>query len=224
MKIAALAALTAIMPAVRRFLLVLSLLAVSRCAAPPPPVTAPETPPPPPLQEAVTGKVTVTASALNVRREPLTTAEVITQVKKGTELSVLTADESWTKVRLEGGETGWVASRFVSDGAATSGRRSSKSGTRKSAPRRGNCPADSDFAFTEAPMLTFSDSGAHGLVVVDATVNSSGVVTATKVVSNSTGDETLAFLTEREIRKARFSPPIRDCAPRSFIFTYRRTF
>jgi hypothetical protein len=52
----------------------------------------------------------------------------------------------------------------------------------------------------------------------------SGNVTRTKVVSNSTGDEALAFLAEREIKAAKFSPPIRNCAPREFVFTYRRTF
>ncbi|HEV7240866.1 MAG TPA: hypothetical protein VGQ36_16630 [Thermoanaerobaculia bacterium] len=51
-----------------------------------------------------------------------------------------------------------------------------------------------------------------------------GSVTNTKLVSNGTGDEALAFLAQREIQGAKFSPPIRNCAPRSFIFTYTRTF
>jgi hypothetical protein len=50
------------------------------------------------------------------------------------------------------------------------------------------------------------------------------VETKTKVVSNTTGEESLAFLAEREIKGAKFSPPIRNCVPRAFIFTYRRTF
>lgn len=73
-------------------------------------------------------------------------------------------------------------------------------------------------------MLSFSDSGAHGAVVVEATVNAKGVVTSTRVISNATGDESLAFLAQKEIRAAKFSPPIRGCVPRAFIFTYRRTF
>ena len=83
---------------------------------------------------------------------------------------------------------------------------------------------ESDSALTQTPTLAFSDSSAHGIVVVDATVNTKGNVTGTKVVSNSTGDEALAFLAEKEIKAARFSPPIRNCVPRAFIFTYRRTF
>jgi len=166
------------------------------------------------------GTVHVIASALNVRREPSADGEVVAQVKKGTALDVLRSDESWVKVRLADGSTGWVAARFVSD---TAGTRSGKSSTAR--PRRtGGCPADSDYAFVETPRLTGSDSAAHGLVVVEATVNASGTVTGTKVISNTTRDESLALAAEREIRSAKFSAPIRNCVARSFVFTYRRTF
>jgi TonB family protein len=207
----------------RPFLLLAALLVVFlRCAAPaPPPAVAPEpaAPAPAPVleEEKIVGTVTVTASALNVRREPSTDAEVVTQVKKGTALDVLSADESWTKVRLAGGETGFVASRFVAVPGAKPAKGSGGS-------RKKGCPPDSDFAFLETPTPRFSDSGAHGVVVVEATVSASGTVTSTKLISNSTGDEALAFLTQSEIKSAKFSPPIRKCVPKAFIFTYTRTF
>lgn len=208
-----------------RLLLPLSLLLLFECASPappPPPVAAPATPPPPPpaapARERVIGTVRVTASALNVRAAATANGEVIAQVKKGTVLDVLANDDSWTKVRLASGEVGWVASRFVSAGGGAQT-------TRKAAqPSRKGCPADSDYAFSQTPTLAFSDRGAHGIVVVEASVSAKGNVTATKVVSNTTGDESLAFLAEREIKGAKFSPPIRNCVARSFIFTYRRTF
>lgn len=198
----------------------LSLLVCS-CAAPPPaaPVAVPEDSAPPPaaaVEEIITGKVRVTASALNVRKDPSTDAEVIAQVKKGTELGVLRSEESWMKVRLADGSAGWVSERFVSSGESATKKRA--------ATKRGNCPADSDFAFLETPTVALSEIGAHGLVVVEASVNTKGIVTSTKVVSNATGDETLAFLTEREIKTAKFSPPIRNCGPRAFIYTYRKMF
>ena len=167
-----------------------------------------------PAEEKVIGSVRVTASALNVRSEATTEADVVAQVKKGETLSVLANGDAWVKVRLAGGEVGWVASRFVSSGSEKTASKKKKKG----------CPSDSDFAFVETPQLAFSDRGAHGLVVVEANVNTKGSVIRTKVVSNGTGDESLAFLAEREIQSAKFSPPIRNCAPREFIFTYRRTF
>jgi len=173
------------------------------------------------VEEPVVGTVHVTASALNVRGEPSTDGEVLAQVKKGTSLDVLRSDESWVKVRLADGSAGWVAARFVSDkGEARSGTPRTAAGRRSTS----GCPADSDYAFLETPRLTFSDSSAHGLVVIEATVNTSGVVTGTTVISNRTGDEALAFAAEREIKSAKFSPPIRSCVARAFIFTYRRTF
>jgi hypothetical protein len=158
--------------------------------------------------------VQVTASALNVRKDRSTDSPVLTQVKRGTLLSVLAADESWTQIRLKDGRVGYVASRFVGPPGRSTGAPAGRSG----------CQPDSDFAFIEAPVLTFSDSSAHGLVVVEANVNSSGSVTRTRVVSNTTGDESLGLVAEREIQRAKFSAPIRNCAPRAFIFTYRRTF
>jgi TonB family protein len=204
----------------RPVFLAIALLLACSCAAPrPAPVAAPEVPAPAPAapaEEIVSGTVRVTASALNVRREPSADAEVIAQVKKGTSLGVLRSDESWMKVRLADGRTGWVAERFVA--------REGASQKKRVAAKRGGCPADSDFAFLEAPLPAFSDSGAHGLVIVEATVNAKGSVTSTKVVSNATGDEALAFLAAREIKSAKFSPPIRDCGPRAFVYTYRKMF
>jgi TonB family protein len=199
----------------RRFLPLILLAAA--CASPPPaPAPTPEPVPEThsePAQERVVGTVTVTASALNVRRDPSTDADVILQAKQGDKLSVLLRDESWVKVRLASGESGWVAARFVSDGQAPSPKK-----------RSTGCPADSDFAFTKTPTLAFSDRPAKGLVVVEASVNTKGDVTSTKLVSNTTGDEALGFLAQREIKEAKFSPPIRNCVAKAFIFTYRRTF
>jgi Bacterial SH3 domain len=208
----------------RRALFLLLALVALRCAtpAPPPPEPVPEpvraepAPPPAPVEEPVIGTVRVSASALNVRAEASTNAEVLTQVKRGQSLDVLREDASWVKVRLAGGETGWVAARFVSAGAQSTAPKKKR--------QTGGCPPDSDYAFDEAPQLTFSEAGPHGLVVVEANVSAKGVVTTTRVISNATGDESLAFLAQREIKAAKFSPPIRDCQPRAFVFTYRRTF
>jgi uncharacterized protein YgiM (DUF1202 family) len=203
-----------------RFAALAAIALLAACSSAPPPAStpAPQAPPatPPAPANSSIGAVTVTASALNVRRDPSTSGDVITMVKRGQRLTLLASTESWMKVRLESGETGWVSAQHVTrDGAP------SKAAAR---PRKGGCPADSDYAFATAPVPTFSDSGAHGLVVIEADVDASGRVTGTRVISNSTGDETLAFLTQREIKGAKFIAPIRNCVPRAFIFTYKRTF
>ncbi|HYC62908.1 MAG TPA: SH3 domain-containing protein [Thermoanaerobaculia bacterium] len=204
----------------RPFLVLLVLLILCSCATTPAPAPSapPGTPAPPPAtpQETVTGTVYVTASALNVRNEPSMEAEVIASAKQGTALGVVRSDASWTRVRLADGTVGWVSSRYVADERVAASRREQT--------KRGGCPPDSDYAFLEAPTPGFSEFGAHGLVVVEATVNARGIVTGTKLISNGTGDPALAEIAEREIRSSKFSPPIQDCQPRAFFFTYRRTF
>jgi uncharacterized protein YgiM (DUF1202 family) len=196
-------------------LVVLALLVVS-CASPPAPTTAPSTPPPP-LPKGVgdaPATLFVTASALNVRRDASTDSQILTQVRRGTAVTVLVSGESWAHVRLADGTTGWVASQYLS----------ADRNAPASTPRRAGCQPDSDYAFVETPRLVFSDSDRHGLVIVEANVNASGTVTRTRVISNTTGDDSLGAIAEREIEGAKFSPPIRNCSPRAFIFTYRRTF
>lgn len=190
----------------------LFLLLAAACAAPPPPApkVAPET-----VEDRVVGSVTVKATALNVRANASTDAEVIKLAKRGEKLSLLKDDGDWMKVKLASGEVGWVSSQHV-------GREGAKPAAKKK--KSGSCPPDSDYAFAKTPTPTFSDRPKPGMVVVEANVNTSGDVVSTKVVSNTTGDEAMAFLTEREIKQAKFVVPIRNCVPRTFIYTYRRTF
>jgi N-acetylmuramoyl-L-alanine amidase len=173
-------------------------------------MTAPVTP----AEERATGSVRVTASSLNVRAEASADAAVVTRVRRGTRLDVLSEGAGWVRVRLASGETGWVAAKHVSRGAET----------QQQPRRRGGCPPDSDYSFTKTPVPRFSDSGSHGLVVVEASVNTAGVVTSTRIVKNETGDEALGILAEREIRSSTFRAPVRSCVPRAFIFTYKRSF
>lgn len=194
---------------------VAALVVVSSCQSAPsrPPVSLPD--PAMPAEEAPIATVEVNASALNVRSGPSTDAEVLTQVKRGERLPLLEAGESWMKVELPDGRAGWAASRFLlrEGQKATSKRRT-----------KGSCAPDSDFAFATMPTPTFSDSDNHGEVVVEAHVGVDGNVKTTRVVTNSTGDETLVFLTDREIKSTKFIAPVRGCVAREFIYTYKRTF
>jgi len=160
---------------------------------------------------ATPGVVFVTASTLNVRRDPSASADVVAQVKRGERLAVIASNGDWTNVRLATAQSGWVFSAHVSATAPV-------------ARSRRGCPPDSEFRFARTPTPDLRPTDKHGLVVVDATVDVQGNVTATRVVSNSTADPALAQQAEREIRSAKFIAPVRDCAPRTFIFSYKRAF
>jgi len=194
---------------------VLALFAAA-CAAPPPPPPAPAPAPPPastgaPAEERAIGTVRVNASTLNVRAAASASAEVVSRARRGEKLAVLEDSGDWLRIRLADGTTGWVAAQhIVREGAAAR-------------PRRG-CPPDSDYSFIKAPKPAFSENSSPGIVIVEAGVDAKGDVVSTRVVSNTTGDQSLASLTERELREARFAPPVRNCVAKAFVFTYKRAF
>jgi uncharacterized protein YgiM (DUF1202 family) len=192
-------------------------LFAAACAAPPPPPPAPAPADPPPAsaptpaEERAVGTVRVNASTLNVRAAASASSEIVSRARRGEKLAVLEDSGSWLRVRLGDGTTGWVAAQhIVREGAAAR-------------PRRG-CPPDSDYSFIKTPKPAFSDSSAHGIVIVEAGVDVKGNVVSTRVVSNTTGDPSLAVLAERELREARFAPPVRNCVAKAFIYTYKRAF
>jgi uncharacterized protein YgiM (DUF1202 family) len=170
-----------------------------------------------PAAEAVIGAARVVTNTLNVRSGPSLDGEILSQVKKGERLSILQNGDDWIRIRLGDGTVGWVSRPLISIDGQTAAAKATK-------PRKNGCPVDSDFHFAKTPTPAFSDSSKHGLVVVDAYVNTRGDVTSTKVVSNTTGDDALAFLAQREMKESKFVAPVRNCVTREFIFTYRRSF
>ncbi len=185
----------------------------------PPEITVPMPASVPVAEPPLLGVVRVTASTLNVRREPTTTADVVSRTKRGDHLTLVSVGNDWMQVELANGNRGWVSSQYVTRDRAEPPRASSH------ATRRGpGCAPDSDYRFVRTPTPVFSDSGAHGLVVVEGNVDEGGKVLSTRVVSNTTGDEALAFMAERELKGASFEAPVRNCVARAFIFTYTRTF
>ena len=156
---------------------------------------APETP---------IGMARVNASSLNVRSGPSTSDSIVASVRRNQRVTLLSRNGEWARIRVASGEPGWVAARYLRE--------------------EKGCPPDRDFEVIESAPLTFSDSGAKGSVVVEATVGGDGVVDATKIISNQTGDEALAELAALEVTKMRFKAPVRNCVERKFIYTYRRTF
>jgi uncharacterized protein YgiM (DUF1202 family) len=180
-------------------------------AAPEPRPAAPA-PAPRSAEEQATGTVRVNVSTLNIRRDPSTSSDIVGHARRGERLTVAGDSGDWLRIKLNDGSTGWVASQLVvREGAAAR-------------PRRGGCPPDSNYSFITAPKPSFSETGPHGMVVIEASVDARGIVASTRIVSNDTNDGSLAAVAEREVRNARFAPPIRNCAPKAFLFTYKRAF
>ncbi len=190
----------------KRLLVIVLLLAA--CSTPPPPAPSPSPQAEVPGVEKAIGTVRVTATTLNVRREASASSEVVAQVRKGERLALLTSGDQWHRVRLGNGAIGFVSVDHV---------------IREGTARRG-CAPDADFQFVKTPTPDLREGGAHGIVTIDANVDTRGNVTSTRIVGNTTGDDTLGALAEREIRGAKFSPPIRNCVAKAFIFTYKRSF
>jgi TonB family protein len=187
--------------------ILLILLAACQTSAPLPESesAAPATIAPSEEDLAPIGTVRVTASKLNVRSGPSATDAIVGAAARGERLTLLErGKQGWVRIALPSGQTGWVSAQYAREVR--------------------NCPADRDFRIVEAPALSFSDSGAHGRVTVEATVGADGKVASTKVLRNETGDPALSAAAERELRDARFEPPIRACVPKRFIYTYERTF
>ena len=178
----------------------------------PEPRSAAPVPAPPTPEEHASGTVQVNVSTLNIRADASTSAEIVGHARRGERLAVVGDAGSWLRVKLNDGTTGWVSAQLVvREGAAAR-------------PRRGGCPPDSNYSFINAPKPSFSENGPHGMVIIEASVDARGIVTSTRVISNETKDDSLAAIAEREVRNARFAPPIRNCAPKAFFFTYKRAF
>ena len=187
------------------------------CQSTHPPPGPPPAPPPqnaPPTSETPAESLTVLASTLNVRLEPSTSGAIVAKVSRGDRVTVLKREGAWSRIQTASGDIGWVASEHV--GRASKQVRGSRS--------RSGCLADREFSFDRTPTPSFSEEGAHGLVVVEAEVDAEGNVRSTRIISNSTGDPAMAARTESELKTAKFIAPIRNCVPRAFIYTYKRSF
>jgi TonB family protein len=155
-------------------------------------------------EEPVTRAMRVDASSLNVREHPDTTASVLATLRRSARVGAGSSSGGWTRVRLDDGRFGWAASRYLKE-------------------VRG-CLPDREAEIVDPPPLAFAENGPRGVVTVELTVSATGTVTSARVVSNTTGSSALAELAVDEIRRAKFSPLVRDCIARSFIYTYRRDF
>jgi hypothetical protein len=177
-----------------------------RTAPPPAPIAhVPVVPQPAPEVAPAEELVHVTARRLNVREEPTTKSATMARVKKGERLTVLGRDSEWVRVELPDGTKGWVYGKYVEP--------------------EGPCPPDKAEAelLSDVP-FSITEGTSIGKVVVEATVDAAGNVVSTRVVSDTTGIPELVERAESEVRGLKFSPPVHNCHPVPFLYTYTRKF
>ena len=87
----------------------------------------------------------VTATSLNVRREPSTSAEVVSSISQGTAFSVLDRQNGWLQVSFPSNRQGWVSEQYTA---------STKPQPRYTPPAPISQPAQSASGLSCSPRLT----------------------------------------------------------------------
>ena len=129
-------------------------------------------------------------------------APIVTRFLNGESVSVLSRKGEWVEVRTTEG-SGWARAADLTGAAAAGAEESSPT------PR---------FRVPPSPV---SEPGAHGTVYIEASVNTDGDVIATKLVTNTTGLDTLAARNAAAIQAAKFYPIVRRGQKTAFIYDYR---
>ncbi|MEA2336140.1 MAG: Bacterial domain [Thermoanaerobaculia bacterium] len=142
-------------------------------------------------------------ATLKIRTKPDDGAPVVTTYQHGESVSVLSRRGAWSEVRIAAG-SGWVHSDELADAAEAS-------------------KAESDNLkphFTKDP-APVTQPGAHGELVLEADVNTDGVVTNVRTIKNTTGSASLEMRNVASLRQAVFTPVVRHGRREAFVYEHR---
>ncbi len=145
----------------------------------------------------------VRADELPIRSRPYSDASVIATYSRGTSVSVLSHRGEWAEIRVAN-RIGWAQSSSL--GSATDAQKAE---------------ADSINPRFKVPPAPVTNAGAHGQIVLEASVNQDGEVLDVRILSNTTGNPELAARNTRSLRLARFEPIIQHGSRKPFIYEYR---
>ena len=90
-----------------------------------------------PIIHAAAWTGTVTASSLNMRQSASSDSKVVSTLKKGTNVEVISTKGSWYKIKA-GGKTGYAAKKYITKSTSGSSGSSKSSSKTKSASSSGN--------------------------------------------------------------------------------------
>ena len=125
----------------------------------------------------------VNASSLNVRSSASTSASIVTNLSRGSKVTVVKESGSWSQIKTAAGQTGWVASQYLQAGSGSSTPTSnSGSTTSKSAVVNASSLNVRSSASTSASIVANLSRGSKVTVVKE-----SGSWSQIKTASGQTG-------------------------------------
>ena len=142
-------------------------------------------------------------SALKIHARAADDAPVVTTYQHGESVSVLSRRGAWAEVRTASG-SGWTHANELVDAAEAT-------------------KAEADNVkphFTRDPQPV-TQPGVHGDVVLEADVNTDGVVTNVRTLKNTTGSMSLEIRNAESLRKAVFTPVVRHGKREPFVYEHR---
>ncbi|HEX3578878.1 MAG TPA: SH3 domain-containing protein [Thermoanaerobaculia bacterium] len=145
----------------------------------------------------------VRESALKIHTKALDDAPVVTTYQHGESVSVLSRRGAWAEVRTATG-SGWVRANELVDAAEAT-------------------KAEGDNVkphFTREPQPV-TQPGVHGDVVLEADVNTDGLVTNVRTIRNTTGSMSLETRNAESLRHALFTPLVRRGRREAFVYEHR---
>lgn len=147
----------------------------------------------------------VGAPELLVREQPNDTAAELATYSNGESVSVLAEKGDWVEVRT-GDRSGWA-----------------KRADLTTAERKAQAEENPEPKFRVLPMPVSAPS-AKGEVYIEADVNTDGEVTATRILTNTTGQPALATQNANALRSARFFPIIIKGERQQFKYYHKVTY
>jgi len=145
----------------------------------------------------------VRGAALRIHVKPNDASAVVTSYQHGESVSILSRRGEWAEVRTAAG-SGWAHSGELADAAEAS-------------------KAEADNVkphFIRGPEPV-TQPGATGDLVLEADVNTDGVVTNVRTISNTTGSMSLEMRNSASLRQAVFTPVVRHGRREAFVYEHR---
>jgi uncharacterized protein YgiM (DUF1202 family) len=140
---------------------------------------------------------------LKIHAKPSDAAPVLTTYRHGESVSVLARRGAWSEVRIAAG-SGWAHGVELADAAEAT-----------------KAEADNLKPHYLRDPEPVSQPGTHGDIVLEADVNTDGVVTNVRTLSNTTGSMSLEMRNAAALRQAVFTPVVRHGRREAFVYEHR---